>query len=93
MRYENQEFVERTLPLDGHEYIRCRFVRCTLEYGAVADFVLRGCSFDVPRFMLVGAASDTVNTLRNMHSGGFAVQVEQLLESIKQTPPPDASPN
>jgi hypothetical protein len=75
---------DETVQLDGHEFIRCKFVRCVLVYSGGRPPKITGCSFDAAtRFQFSGAAGDTIGFMIGMYHGGFKALIEKTFDSIR----------
>lgn len=79
MRIEDSTYQDSEVPLDGHEYVRCRFLRCRLVYSGGPLPTLLGNHIDDSRFVLAGPAALTAGLLRAIFSMGG---VEMLAETI-----------
>lgn len=71
MRFEGQEFRNRTLTLDGNEFIGCTIVGCVLRYRGTTEINLSGCHMGSNEFSYDGPAANTVRALQALaRSGG-----------------------
>ncbi len=86
-RYENQTFTDRTVLIDGHQFVGCRFERCTIEFRATALPQLINCHFENCRWAFMGHAADTVRFMMALYNNGDPVLqnvVEQSLNNIRK---------
>ena len=67
-KYIDQTFDRTTVRLDGNEFVRCRFLRCRIEIGAEAPFIVEDCE-NTPdcEVVLVGAAKNFVRMLAALY--------------------------
>ena len=70
-------FTDTSVLLDGHSYIRCRFVRVRLVYGG-GDFVLEQCAFDGTMLVPVGAAHRTLFQVAPLFGWSYSPPHERL---------------
>ena len=68
---KNETIRKDTVPLDGHHYIKCKFIDCTILYSG-GDWNWTECSFEKCNFKFEGAAQRTqalVATLKKRNQG------------------------
>ena len=90
-RFENVDFTDTDVLLDGNEYIHCVFTRCRLIYGGEGEVGLMYCHFYDFRFVFQGHAASTVKFLSALYKGGLTELVENTFKNIRgdSTPPGD----
>lgn len=59
----DQHLTRRRIRLDGHEFIRCTFIDCILEFSG-GDVHIEDTLFVRPALEMDGAASNTTEVLR-----------------------------
>jgi hypothetical protein len=91
-RYENETFSGVQVRIDGHQFINCRFERCTIEYRGEHVLELVGCHFEQCRWFFNGAAGETLRFLGALHADGdpgLKKMVQETLENVtKNVAPP-----
>ena len=70
MRYEDRQFRNQTLILDGNSYVRCTIVGCVLSYSGTTEISLTECHMGANEFAYDGYAANTVRTLQALASAG-----------------------
>jgi len=73
MKHENETFTD-TVDLDGNEFIKCSFNKCTIVYSGGEPPSLTECSFDYVKFEFQGPAKNTVAFLKSMASPDSGLQ-------------------
>jgi hypothetical protein len=78
-----RDFAGEEVQLDGREFVDCTFRNCALTYAGGTPFILgspnlQGCTLE-----FVGAAQNTLNTLRGMQSCGLGPFVDEIVTSIR----------
>ena len=83
--FENREFTNEAVGLDGNTYESCTFTDCELIIGTSAPFTFAENNVSGCRWTLTGAAAMTVNILAELYQQGPELQqlVEQTFESIR----------
>ena len=70
-KIEGKSISNQDVALDGRHYEDCTFTSCTFIYAATDRFGLNNNSIaNDCRFLFIGAASDTLNTLKALYSAG-----------------------
>lgn len=91
MRFAGVEFTDQRIEIDGHEWVGCEFVRCTICFTGLGDTLnLSGCHFDGCNWELNGPAGRTIEMLRalnQMRGPGGRLLVEQVITALR-TPSP-----
>ena len=86
-RYENERYENRTVLIDGHQFVNCHFETCTIEYRATAQPQMNGCHFAGCRWSFQGAAANTIRFLTALYANNDPVlqgMVNQTLDNIKR---------
>ena len=78
----DQNFDSQRVVLDGKQFIRCNFDRCSLVFKGDAPFGLERCSFTAPKLVFESGASVTLFQLRKLRSD--PVFDAMIQESIKK---------
>lgn len=66
-RFEDEEFREKHVIVDGDHYVNCQFFDCHIIFGGTIVPVLLNCNFDRCQFQLAGSALQTATWLRMIH--------------------------
>lgn len=72
MKFEDQQFADEPIRLDGNEFVRCRFERCQLTYAGGPVPTLAECQFVDVNWQFSEAAANTLQFLRGLFHGGGA---------------------
>lgn len=56
MRHENRTFDNETIAVDGHEFINCTFIDCTLTYAGTSGFEITPFATEKVTWKFLGAA-------------------------------------
>jgi hypothetical protein len=94
-RFDNEVFENRTVLIDGNEYVGCEFTTCTIEFRATARPQLINCHFAGCRWSFNGPAADTIRFLTALYSNGDPVLqavVDQTLANVRTGVLPDLRP-
>jgi hypothetical protein len=80
VRIENQRFADRREPIDGNEYVDCRFDNVSLVYAGGPLPAFERCEFTRYRLVLEGPAERTLAFLQAMADpeSGFLPIYEQM---------------
>jgi hypothetical protein len=70
-RHEKQSFIDRSLVVDGNEYIECSFLRCELIFAGGTIPTLNGNDFDSCLWKFDGPAARAVLFMGALYSGGW----------------------
>ena len=85
MRYENITLTNRTILLDGDQFVRCVFEKCVIQYAGGVLPVLQNVKFHACSWNFVGAAELTIKFLRILYaSGGKDDVAAQIIKIIQQ---------
>ena len=78
----NQTFQKQTVRLDGNRFVGCRFVQCTVEFGAEDSVGLDGCMFEDCNWTFVEYAGSTVSFLKKLSDihGGRDLIIDTFLK-------------
>jgi hypothetical protein len=69
-RTTDTTFHDTTILVDGHQYIDCRFINCTINFGGtLGGLVFENCYFEECIWGLVGVARETLEYLALLYSG------------------------
>ena len=82
--YEDQQFSDQFIRVDGNTYIRCTFTRCEILFGAFEDVgghKLDGCLLVECRFGFDGQAKKTIDFLRYLCKAGIFPQLKPFMDS------------
>jgi hypothetical protein len=85
--HENEVFEDQIIQLDGNKYIRCKFQRCTLQFGGLADVSLENCEFHRSSWSFTEAAARTIQFMTGLYHGageGGRELIEKTFENIRQ---------
>ena len=85
-KYDQEDFVDDTIALDGKWYIACRFTRCRLVYAGGQLPTLQSCSYDQCEWEFAEQAGRVLILLRAMHANGLA-PARHAVEYIQGSPP------
>lgn len=85
MRFENRQFNDETITLDGNEYIDCEFIQCRFEYAG-GQFNLERIKFDTLQFTVSDAAARTVMLLQSLWAGEVGRRAVLALLEGEQAP-------
>lgn len=79
--FTHNQFDDTTIKLDENSYDHCRFYRSTLVYAGGLPPSITNCTFVNCRFVLDGAASNTVQWLATLYAQGgyFKEMVEKAI--------------
>jgi hypothetical protein len=69
MRYVDQEFEGSRVVIDGNDYERCRFRRCTIVFTGWDGVSLDDCDFTDCTWVFEDAAATTIDFLRALEQG------------------------
>jgi hypothetical protein len=84
MRYSEREFENKTIRLDGNEFVHCSFEGCTFVYAGGKPPTIEGCSFfSAPKIVFEGSANATLLFLAALRAGGFAETIDATLDRIR----------
>lgn len=86
-KFEDSTFEDSPVSVDGNEYDRCTFRRCTLVYAGLGPVSMTNSKFDSCQWRFDGAAGRTIGVLRNLHAGGWKEMVENIAEEITNRKP------
>lgn len=83
--FENIEFTNESVSLDGNVYKGCTFTDCELLIGASAPFSLANNNLTDCRWTFTGAAALTLTILASLYQTGpeFQKLVEETFETIR----------
>lgn len=86
MHYENKNFENQTVQLDGNTFKYCMFKNCILEYGGGDHIGLDECTFISPKLKLSGAAERTYKFFRWMWNNGEVGKsfVEDFIAQVRR---------
>jgi hypothetical protein len=84
MKFENKEFVNEDISLDGNEFIKCAFKKCKIIYIGIKPVGLANSSFSDCSLIFEGPAANTVDFMMNMYSGGFRELIEATFNNIRK---------
>lgn len=86
MKFTDQTFENKTVELDGNEYTRCLFDRCTLVFSGAAIPTLDGCNFLDCKWTFRDSAQLTLLFLHALYHGGMEDVIEKTIGNIKASP-------
>ncbi len=83
--FENEQFTNEAISLDGNTYKGCTFTDCELLIGASAPFSLANNDVTNCRWTFTGAAALTMTILASLYRIGpeFQKLVEETFENIR----------
>ena len=85
MRYDNKTIANRSVLLDGDQFIGCRFNGCVVQYAGGVIPLLSECKFDNRCvWQFIGAADLTIKFLRIIYNdSGDSNIADQIIKVIK----------
>jgi len=76
----NQIFTKQRIVLDGKQFVRCKFDRCTLIFKGQFPFGFDQCTFITPQIIFESYAGNTVAQLQKMWSDSlFQPTIQNLI--------------
>jgi hypothetical protein len=87
-KYDQEDFVDDTVNIDGNWYIACRFTRCRLVYSGGPLPTLQSCSYWDCEWELAEQAGRVLILLRAMHAYGLA-PAKEAIKYIQGSPTAD----
>lgn len=76
----NQVFTKQRIVLDGNQFVRCTFDRCTLIFKGQSSFGFDQCTFIAPVLIFESYAGNTVAQLQKMWSDSlFQPTIQKLI--------------
>ena len=76
----NQVFTKQRIVLDGKEFVRCKFDRCTLIFKGQSPFEFDQCTFVAPEIIFESYAGNTIAQLKKMLSDSlFQPAIQNLI--------------
>ena len=87
MRFEERVFQDSIIPIDGHEFYRCRFYDCRMVYSATDRTALERCIFTDCRWEFQGAALTMLLFLTHLYLPGDEDDqrlVELIFHEVRQ---------
>ncbi len=94
IRHESKTFENEKIRVDGNEYIKCKFLKCELQYGGMDAVGFNGCDFHESNWVFVEAADRTIGFITALYHGmgeGGKKLVEQTFENIRKGQHPKKS--
>lgn len=86
MIYEDKEFGEGQVTLDGNEFHNCRFVGSTLVLAGIAPVKIVNCKMEKTKVGFTGPSRLTLRFLASMYQGAGEVGhelVERILADVR----------
>jgi hypothetical protein len=77
--HNDQSFVGDTIELDGTEYNRCRFTKCTFRYRGGRPVNLPNCAIEDSKLELIDSAANTAMVLNRLRHTGLRDEVHRYL--------------
>ncbi len=84
--YEKTPFIDRSIVIDGNEYLGCEFERCEIIFTGASLPKLVGNKFNNCRYTFDGPASRTIQFMSALYSGGAQPLIEGTFEVIRGKP-------
>lgn len=76
----NQVFTKQRIVLDGKEFVRCKFDRCTLIFKGQSAFEFDQCTFIAPEIIFESYAGNTIAQLQKLLSDStFQPAIQNLI--------------
>ena len=91
-RYENEQFANALVRIDGNQFVNCHFDTCTIEYRGEQQLELSGCHFMGCRWFFNGPAGETLRFLGALYADGDAglkKMVEETLANVTSNVAPE----
>lgn len=85
-KYDQEDFVDDTVTLDGNNYVACTFRRCRLVYSGGPLPTLQSPSFHDCQWEFADQAGRVLILLRSLHSARLG-PARQAIEYIQGSPP------
>ena len=85
-RHVKQSFIDRSLVVDGNEYIECSFLRCELIFAGGTIPTLDGNDFDSCLWKFDGPAARAVLFMGALYSGGWQALIDATFDGIRGKP-------
>lgn len=81
---ENETFTEKKIQLDGSNFSRCTFNRCTLVFSGLMPANLDDCKFFDCTWAMAGSALSALQFLQGLYTiDGGAEVVEKTFDNIR----------
>lgn len=87
MRFQGQQFANKTVEVDNNQFVDCKFTNCVLRFTGAGAVGYQNCVFDRCEWMFDGPAETTIQYLAAMYQGlgpGGRDIVEGIFDSIRQ---------
>ena len=86
MLFKDMTFKNKSLQLDGNEYIDCSFESCSLTFRGEDSTTLDNCSYVDVDFNFDGPAKATLDFLESLYQAGYEKMVDKILNNIRSGP-------
>ena len=88
-RFEDEIFREKTILVDGNQYINCTFQSCEILFGGYDPPAMPNAVFESCHFGLTGRAEITKNWLRFISGAGGSKLILALIGLAESDEDPD----
>ena len=83
VRLEDSNFSNERVDIDGIEFVRCKFVNCTLVYSGGAPFLFTESPIDGCHIDFAGPAAATLEALTVAYGAGLHDWVEKIFNMVR----------
>lgn len=90
--FENREFKDQLVELDGNIFRNCVIDHCVVTYRGGDPPYFEGCTFTNNMFQLEDGALRALRSLHVLYASGMQDFVERIIQDIR-TGPPSAGPS
>jgi hypothetical protein len=85
-KHEKEQLVDRSIVVDGSEYVGCTFVRCEIIFAGGSLPVLANNSFRDCRWVFDGPSARTIQFMAALYRNGAKDLIEATFENIRGKP-------